>query len=1035
MNLIIRLPIIAIVILFISLSVFSQKTAVYTNPDRNYHKGLELFNKQKYSAAQNAFNTVIKENSDNLSDIKTDAQYFSAICAIELFSKDAEYLISKFISEHPESPRIKSAYFQMGRFQFRRNKYKNVIKWFEKVDPYDLNDEEKAEYNFKLAYSYFNENELEKASNIFFEIKDIKSKYAVPSTYYFSHIAYLNKNYETAQQGFLKLKDDEMFGPIVPYYITQIYYYQKKYDEILKYAPPLLDSASTKRTPEIARIIAEAYYRKEDYKKSIPYFEIFKSKSSDYTREDIYLIGYAYYKTGDFENAAKNFVTVANSNDSIAQNAFYHLGDCYLQNSDKEKARMAFSSAAKSDFNKAIKEDASFNYAKLTYELAYSPFNDAIKAFERFIEEFPESEHLDDAYRYLGEVYMTTKNYKDAMNTLENIQNINVDIEKSYQKVCFYYGLQLMKDADYTKTIITLDKSLNNAKYNQLFKAQAIFWKAEAYYMLNRYQDAIKYYNEFVLTQGSYGTDLYNTAHYNLGYGYFKIKKYDDAIIWFRKYVDRMESAKITAVGDAFNRIGDCYFVSAKYDEAAEYYEGAVNNGMISVDYAMFQRGFCHGLTKQKDFNQKIVVLTQLVNEFPESDYADDALFEIGNSYVEIESPDMAIVYYEQLIDENPESSYIKKAYLKLGMIGYNRDDYDVAKVNYKKVLTEFPNTEEFELSKAYLKEIYIEQNDPEGYITYIKTLGSGSNISTAEEDSLTYIAAEKSYMAGNYTQAKPQLEKYIGKFGNGNYILNAHFYNAECDYRDGREEEALISYKYVLGRPKNLYTEHSLVRSSAINFKLGNYSDALNDYTNLEQYAEFSNNLLAARIGKMRCSHMLGNHQEAKQAAIKVLAREKVSDDIYREAHFIIGKGYYMNNEMDAAFDEFSIVSQDAKTKEGSEARYYIAKIYFDKNELDNSMNEILDFNKQGTPHQLWLAKSIILLADVYMAKEDNFQAKHTLQSIIDNYGNKEDGVIDEANNKLNEIIEKEKEKEKPLEETPEIIDFGNQDEIFQQE
>ena len=32
------------------------------------------------------------------------------------------------------------------------------------------------------------------------------------------------------------------------------------------------------------------------------------------------------------------------------------------------------------DFDQSIKEDALFNYAKVTYELSYTPFNEAIRA-------------------------------------------------------------------------------------------------------------------------------------------------------------------------------------------------------------------------------------------------------------------------------------------------------------------------------------------------------------------------------------------------------------------------------------------------------------------------------------------------------------------------------------------------------------------------------------------------------------------------------------------------------------------------------
>jgi hypothetical protein len=52
---------------------------------------------------------------------------------------------------------------------------------------------------------------------------------------------------------------------------------------------------------------------------------------------------------------------------------------------------MAFSAAARVDFDRTIQEDALFNYSMLTFEIAYSPFNEAINGLNTFIELFPES--------------------------------------------------------------------------------------------------------------------------------------------------------------------------------------------------------------------------------------------------------------------------------------------------------------------------------------------------------------------------------------------------------------------------------------------------------------------------------------------------------------------------------------------------------------------------------------------------------------------------------------------------------------------
>lgn len=1020
-----------IILITFCTSLYAQKTTIYNYQDKTYEDALELFNKQKYGSAQEKFQNVIEIYRNEENDIKTDAEYFSAICAIELFNADAEYLISSFINKHPDSPRIKAAYYQMGKYQYRKNKYEDAIVWLNKVSTYDLNNDQLAEFYFKLGYSYFMTKDYEKASKALFEIKDTESKYSIPATYYYAHIAYVNKNNETALQGFLKLKENELFGPIVPYYIVQIYFQQKKYDDIIEYAPALLDSATTKRAPEIARIIGEAYYNTQKFADAIPYLEIYKSKTKYFNREDIYQLGYAYYKTNNLQKASENFESIVNTEDEISQSAYYHLADCYLKQNLKENARMAFSSASKMDFFPDIKEDAMYNYAKLTYEIAYSPFNDAIKAFERFLEAYPESDKTDEALTYLSDLYLSTKNYKDAINSLENIKTITDKVEKAYQKVTFFHALELFNDNKFEESIINFDKSLNNSKYNELYKAQSIYWKAEAYYRLGQYEIAIKYYNEFLLTKGSFDIMEYDMAHYNLGYAYFKLADYKESLKWFRKFVGRKEINSMT-VADAYNRIGDCYFISSEYKDAIDFYQVSVDANKVSVDYALFQLAYCQGL--EKEYNQKVILLNQLISDHSKSSFVDDALFELGNAYIMIDASDMAMMSYENLINDYYESSYTKKALLQIGLLHYNKDEYVDAITYYKRVIAEFPNSDEVDIALLKLKDIHVDIDKVDDYFDYVKSLGGVADVSVSEQDSLTYMSAEKLYMTGDCDKSMSRFEEYISKFGNGLYILNAHFYLAECYYKNGQKDKALSSYNFIIGRKTNLFSEQSLVKASEINFANKKYNDALSNYSQLENIAEFKNNLINALVGKMRTLYLLENYSEAKKAAIKVLATERISDDVFREAHFVIAKAFYNDGKLEPAMDEFTILSQECKSKEGAESKYLLAEILFKKDKLDEASSTIFDFNKQSTPHQYWLAKGIILLADIYVKKNETFQAKHTLYSIIDNYSNKTDGVIEIANKKLQEIIENEEQEKQFDEAIEEIIKFGKKTELFEE-
>ena len=149
-------------LMLLCIAAFSQKTAVYTNPDISFRSALELFQKQKYGSAQKQFSKITEHyRSEPNNLILIDAEYYSALCALELFNKDAELLLKDFIANHPESPRVQVAYFNLGIYNYRKKQYNKTLDWFSKVDIYDLNNEELSEFYFKRGYSNLEEDSIE----------------------------------------------------------------------------------------------------------------------------------------------------------------------------------------------------------------------------------------------------------------------------------------------------------------------------------------------------------------------------------------------------------------------------------------------------------------------------------------------------------------------------------------------------------------------------------------------------------------------------------------------------------------------------------------------------------------------------------------------------------------------------------------------------------------------------------------------------------------------------------------------------------
>lgn len=980
-------------------SSYAQKTTIYTDKDADFKLGMELFAKEKYGAAQNIFQKVIASTKPQTEE-RVDAEYFTAICALELFNEDAEYLLTQFVQKHPESKHIKMAYFNMGNFQYRKKRFKEAIVYYEKVDPSHLSNTQLSDYYFKLGYSYFSKQEYEKAQKLFFEIKDVDNKYAAPATYYYSHIAYLNKNYETAQKGFLRLSGNPNFGPLVPYYIAQIYYMQGKYDEVIAYAPGLLDSANVKRAPEIAHLLGDAYYKKNKYKEAIPYFEKYLKQAGKVSREDSYQIAYAYYKSKDFAKAIENFKKSIKEEDSLTQMAQYHLADCYINTNNKQFARNAMQVASKLNFDPEIKEDALFTFAKLAFELSYNPYQEAITAFENYISQYPNSPRLDEAYKYLVNVYLTTKNYKDALTSIEKIKQKSQDMQFAYQKIAYYRAVELFNDKSLESAILNFDKALQYPKDKNL-NTLSHYWKGEAYYRLSKYTEAIGAYKTFLFEPGAALQPVFKTVNYNLGYAYFKLNDYANSIVWFRKYVGTPDAEQQDAkkLNDAYTRIGDAYFVTKDYSNAIDYYNQASKISSLNNDYVLYQKASAMGvLTK---FGDKIETLQTLINQYPKSTYSDDAKYELANAYLVQNQNDKALSILSKMVDEYPNSSYVKKSLLKMALIYYNNDQNKLALELNKRIIADYPKSSEAHEALTNMRTIYVETSNIAEFEDYLKT--QSINISASALDSAMYEAAELRYVKGDCDNASNDFAAYLTKYPNAYFKLNANFYKAECDFKKGFFVEALKGYVFVTEQAKSNFSEKALIKSAFINYKKENYSDALAAYLKLEELAEIPANIMEARIGQMRCNFKLHHFDAAITAAKKLIAMEKTSNEIIHESHLISAKSYQASGNDSLAMDEFKITTNQTKSEMGAEAKYNIALLQYKKGDYNGSVKTIDEIIKQVPSYDYWIAKSFILWADNYVAMKDNFQAKATLQSIIDNADNQE--LIKEAKDKLDEI------------------------------
>ena len=975
-------------VLFPAEIILAQQTSIYKSPEMEYRAGVDLFDKEKYGAALERFASVIDQVDIPDSPLRIEAEYHQAICALELYHKDAAYKLSRFLQDHPANSHTNLINFQLGRLYYRNKSYRKSLEFFQSVDLSELSANEKAEFYFKEGYCYFKRKKNDEAKAAFTQAVKYPGKYASPSSYYLAHMIYTEGRYEEALAAFKALEDDPNFKSVAPYYVVQILFLQKKYSDVIEQAPPLLVNASSKRAAELNRILGQSYFYTRKYDKALPYLQQYQTSSKhSLTREDNYIMGYALLQTGQEGLAVDYLQRATGSRDTLEQFAYYYLASCYLKAGKKQFAANAFYKAYKLPFDREIREDALFKQAQLAFELSSDPYNEAVKALRSYIMAYPESERAYEAYHFLFSISMATRNFDAASEALENIQEKGPDYNKRLQQITFYRAIAQFNQFNY-KGAGELFAKAGEIKGDKEIFARSKFWLAESFYRLEDYWAAKKYYLEFFKASRAKQTGLYNLANYNLGYVNFKRKEYQNAAHYFKQFIDHLTEEKQVMVADAFLRLGDSYFVGKKYDLALNYYGKAAALKAIDVDYALLQKAKALGVLLR--YPEKITSLKKISTDYPSSTYISEAYYELAGTYLQTGNQKDALITFKKIAADFPKSNYAVKARLKSGLIYYNSDLNDLAIQTFKGVVADFPDTPESREALASLRNIYVETGHVNDFFEYTKSLKFAA-VSISEQDSLSYISAENQYMDGEYADAAKSFSSYITQFPEGAYRTPANYYLAECLVQQKKTSDALSHYQMVLDQPQGEFTRPALLKAADISFDLGNNQQSLEYFNRLAQLAVSSDERNEVYYGQMKNNYVLGNYAEAIDPADQLLNSDKLSDEMKLEALMIRAKSLDKTDDALLAKAGYKEIVELSQGEAGAEALYHVARIEFDLSDYEPAEKDVFKLVNNYSAYDYWVAKSFILLADIYTQKGNIFQAKQTLQSVIDNYDGKD--------------------------------------------
>lgn len=308
--------------------------------------------------------------------------------------------------------------------------------------------------------------------------------------------------------------------------------------------------------------------------------------------------GLLAYKEGNYENAIAYLSRTVETDDAMSQNAYLHIGLCYLQTHDNRSAMLAFEKASSSHYDESIRETALYNYALCSYESNFSMFDRTISVFEQFLNDYPSSAYTDDINSRLADLYVNSRNYRTALNSIDRIKLPSRDLLAARQQILYLLGTEAFADNRIPEAGNWFTQAVKAGNFAPEYRARSLYWLGECCYRQGAYPQALQCYNNFLKSNIMTDATTVSLAYYNIAYCQYEQKAYQEALSSFNRFLKRRGTEKLLRV-DAFNRIGDCYYYGRHYVNAEKAYASAASLHDSGSDYALLQQAIMAGLNKK----------------------------------------------------------------------------------------------------------------------------------------------------------------------------------------------------------------------------------------------------------------------------------------------------------------------------------------------------------------------------------------------------------------------------------------------------
>ncbi|ROI09993.1 hypothetical protein EGI11_04350 [Chryseobacterium sp. H3056] len=971
---------------------FSQaQQSQYFSDRENYRFNLaeNLYQNKIYNASQFEYARQYFYN-ENLSRSKKEAaQFFDNVIGVILRKNHAEEGLDAFIKEYPNSAYFAQANLPLADFYLAQKDFDKALETLKNVNQYQLSREENTEYIIKLGYAKFMTGDSRGA------IEALEEAYISAEgsdkddvAYMLGHLYYADGQNDKAFTFFDQIKDNEKYARVVKPYYVQLYFNEKDYDKAIVEGNSLLnEDISAEYKAEVHKMIGESYFMNGDYSSAYPHLKIYLDSKKKPSESDLYEMGFVSAHLKKYDEAVSYYNQLLNSKSATSQNAYYQLGNAYLEVGKKQEALSAFRSAYQMTYDPKVQQLAHLQYAKLSYELG-NPFESASKVIQSYISKYPKSPEITEMKALLVKSYLYSGDYKGTLAAIDKMPNSTPETDKVDQEVSFLIGTEEFNKGNLDAAERYFLRSLE-FNYNKEFNTRATYWLAQTYYQKGNYPSAIVRFEKLKTENFPEKQQL----NYDLGYAYFKSKKFDKAKEYFTAY---LKDPKPEFKNDAELRLADTYYANNDLNEAIAIYDKAEN----ADDYTLFQKALALGF--KGDTVAKIAELKKLLAQYKNSEYFDDAQYEIATAYAANDDFKTSNDYFTQVIKTSSDKDLVANSQIYRAQNYIDLNDDAKALSEFKSLVNQYKNTAYASKIVQGARPIFIKNNDVSGYQSFAQSLGV--RIDASEIDEINLNRAKTFYTNKDYKSAIPLFEKYLTQNPTGEGLYQAQYQLGESYFQTNNPTKALLVLQEV-ANVQNDYQEDAQTRIAQIYLSQNNTNEAKKYLVNLAN----STNVSVKNFANVELMKIYADEKDFKKAeslADQVLQNPKNPASVNELAKVIKARSLMNNGKDSEAKAAYTALEKSSNTEVAAEALYAKA-FYQNKGKAFKSSNEtIFKLANNYASEEYWGAKSLVLMVKNYIGLKDNYQASYTADQIIENYGDFPE-IVSEAK-ELKKLIKK---------------------------